>query len=132
MEAIPMQTLGQPAIATERGGGESGIAAGGAGQAELILRELDSLPTLAAAATRLLEITSADDADLGEVIRLIETDPAMTAKVLSLCSRAALGVAQPVTTVQRAVVMLGLEAVRAAVLSVQVVDWMKATTRAGQ
>lgn len=95
------------------------------GQAELILRELDSLPTLAAAATRLLSITSADDADLQEVIRLIETDPAMTAKVLSLCARAALGISQPVTTVSRAVVLLGLETVRTAVLSVQVVDWMR-------
>lgn len=101
------------------------------GEAELILRELDALPTLPAAATRLLAITSADDADLGEVIRLIETDPAMTAKVLSLCSRASLGISQPVTTVERAVVLLGLETVRAAVLSVQVVDWMRRVGKNG-
>lgn len=97
---------------------------GNAKQAELILRELDALPTLPSVAARLMSITSADDADLREIIRLIEMDPAMTAKVLSLCARASLGVSRQVTTVDRAVVLLGLHAVQAAVLSVQVVDWM--------
>jgi hypothetical protein len=94
-------------------------------QAELILRELDALPTLPSVAARLMAITGSDDADVQEVIRLIEADPAVTAKVLSLCSRAALGMSRQVTTVDRAVVMLGLDAVRSAVLSVQIVDWMR-------
>src|SRR5688572_1568220 len=94
-------------------------------QAELILRELDALPTLPSVAARLMAITGSDDADVHEVIRLVEADPAVTAKVLSLCSRAAVGMSRQVTTVDRAVVMLGLDAVRSAVLSVQVVDWMR-------
>lgn len=94
-------------------------------QAELILRELDSLPTLPSVAARLMSVTSSDNAEIREVIKLIEADPAVTAKVLSLCSRAAVGMSRQVTTVDRAVVMLGLDAVRAAVLSLQVVDWMR-------
>ncbi len=77
-------------------------------QVELILRELDALPTLPAIATRLLNLTSTDDGDFHEVVRLIESDPSMTAKVLSLCSKASMGVGQPVTTVERAVVAPGL------------------------
>ncbi|MBC7836106.1 MAG: HDOD domain-containing protein [Phycisphaerales bacterium] len=95
-----------------------------ASRVELILQELDALPTLPVIATRLLALTSAEDARLSEIVRLIEADPAMTAKVLSLCARASVGVARSITTVDRAVVMLGLNAVKAAVLSVQVVDWM--------
>ncbi|MBX3359185.1 MAG: HDOD domain-containing protein [Phycisphaeraceae bacterium] len=98
-------------------------------QVDLILRELDALPTLPAIATRLLSLTSSNDGDFHEVVRLIESDPSMTAKVLSLCSKASMGVGQSVATVERAVSLLGFDAVRAAVLSVQVADWVRSVGR---
>ncbi|MBY0307841.1 MAG: HDOD domain-containing protein, partial [Phycisphaerales bacterium] len=88
---------------------------------DAILLRVESLPTLAPVAARLLSLSSADDADFDEIIRLIEADPALTSRLLSLCRRASTGAAQPVSTVRRAVVLLGLEALQAAVLSVQVV-----------
>lgn len=94
---------------------------------ELILQQVESLPTLSPIATRLMNLGSAEDADLKEVVRLIESDPALTAKILGLCRRADRGVAQTITTVHRAVIMLGLEAVRSAVLSVTVYELMADT-----
>jgi signal transduction histidine kinase/HD-like signal output (HDOD) protein len=87
---------------------------------DLILHEIGSLPTLSTIAVKVMRLASGGDADLREIARLIESDPALTAKVLALCRRADLGMSRRITTVDRAVVMLGLEAVRAALLSVEI------------
>jgi signal transduction histidine kinase/HD-like signal output (HDOD) protein len=103
-------------------------------QIELILQSVDSLPTLTPVATRVLSIGSSERADFAELTRLIEADPALTSKILGLCRRAALGLGDRITTVKRALVMLGFDAVRAAVLSVSVYDLIsgEAAERDGQ
>ncbi len=89
---------------------------------ELILRQIDSLPTLPAIATRLLALTSDENAEVREVISLISSDPALTAKVLALCKTADRGLRQEVMNVDKAVVLLGFNAIRNAVLSVKVYE----------
>jgi len=91
-------------------------------QVEVILQSVDCLPTLSPVANRVLSIGSSDRADFGELTRLIEADPALTSKMIGLCRRAALGLGDRITTVKRALVMLGFDAVRAAVLSVSVYE----------
>ncbi|HZW09178.1 MAG TPA: HDOD domain-containing protein [Phycisphaerales bacterium] len=103
-------------------GGNPRDPGGAAHQVELILQSVDSLPTLTPVATRVLSIGSSRDADFRELTRLIEADPALTSKIIGLCRRAALGLGDRITTVRRALVMLGYEAVRAAVLSVSVYE----------
>jgi len=58
---------------------------------ELILAGLDQLPTLSPVATRVIKLSSASEEGFDEVVRLIESDVALTTKVLSLCRRASLG-----------------------------------------
>lgn len=89
---------------------------------ELILEQLDALPTLPSVASRLLRLSSAADADFRQIVTMIESDPALTAKLLGLCRRADKRTTEEVTTVDRAVVLLGFEAVRAAALSVNVYE----------
>ena len=89
---------------------------------ELILREIDSLPTLPTVATRLLQLTSDQDTQAAEVVELVSSDPALTAKVLSLCRTADRGVRAEALTVERAVVLLGFNAIRNAVLSIKVFE----------
>jgi signal transduction histidine kinase/HD-like signal output (HDOD) protein len=89
---------------------------------ELILRRLDALPTLSPIATRILQLGSDDKAEISEVASLIESDPALTVRILGLCRKADRGVGTRITTVRRAVVMLGLEAVQSAVLGVSVFE----------
>ncbi|MGH7132070.1 MAG: HDOD domain-containing protein [Phycisphaerales bacterium] len=96
-----------------------------AGQVELILQQLETLPTLSPIAARVMNLASADDAELDKIITLLESDPALSARLLSLCRRATTGIAQPITTVRRAAAMLGLEAVQSAVLSVQIYEILK-------
>ncbi len=95
--------------------------------AQLVLAEVDSLPTLPTVAARLIQLGSDEDAEIKEIVRLISSDPTLTGKVLSLCRRAELGLGSKVTTVDRAVVLLGIEAVRALALSVHVLDWSQRT-----
>ena len=90
---------------------------------ELVLRELSALPTLPTVAARLLQLGAQEEPDLREIVRLIEADPTLTARLLSLCRRAANRTRHPITTVEMAVVMLGLDAVRSLVLSVAIFDW---------
>ncbi|MEM9294625.1 MAG: HDOD domain-containing protein, partial [Planctomycetota bacterium] len=93
---------------------------------ELILRQIDALPTLPAVAARLLELTSSDDSRAREVIEMVSADPALTARVLSLCKAAdrgvRLGLTEGVLTVERAVLFLGFTAVRNVVLSLSVFE----------
>ncbi|MDB5296544.1 MAG: putative two-component system sensor histidine kinase, partial [Phycisphaerales bacterium] len=87
---------------------------------DLILQQLEELPTLPAVAARVLAVTSDGDSSAADVVRLIESDPALSARILQLTRRSDRGVRDDATTVGRAVVLLGFDAVRNAVLAVSV------------
>lgn len=88
---------------------------------ELVLQQTESLPTLPALAMRLLQLTGDDDSNARQVIELIRSDPALTARVLAMCRTADRG-AGNVTSLDRAVVLLGFSAIRSAVLSLKIFE----------
>ena len=89
---------------------------------ELILRQVDALPTLPSVAARLLQLTSSEESDAKQVTELVASDPSLTAKILKICRAADKGVHADVLTIDRAVVLLGFNAVRNAVLSIKVFE----------
>ena len=89
---------------------------------ELILQQLEELPTLPAVALKLLELTGSDDSSAKEVVELISTDVALASRILQLVHRADAGVRGDVNTIDRAVLLLGFDAVRSAVLAVSVFE----------
>ncbi|MFA5863836.1 MAG: HDOD domain-containing protein [Phycisphaerae bacterium] len=89
---------------------------------ELIIRQMESLPTISVVATRLLQATTSKESSIKEVISLIQSDQSLTAKILGLTRKAYLGLGESANTVEKAVVMLGFEAVKNAVLSIQVFE----------
>ncbi len=89
---------------------------------ELILQQVEALPTLPAVAMRLLQLTSDEDSNARQVIDLVRADQALTAKILAMCHSASSGVRGDAVTVDRAVVLLGFEAIRNAVLSIKVFE----------
>lgn len=89
---------------------------------ELILQQLEELPTLPAVAVKVLEVTGDEDSSADDVVRIISNDPPLTARILQLVHRADVGARGDVTSVERAVVLLGFQAVRSAVLAVSVFD----------
>lgn len=89
---------------------------------ELILRQLDSLPTLPSVATRLLSLTASRQTSAEQIVEAIQADQTLTAKLLSLAGRASTGLRKEARTVEKAVLMLGFDAVRSAVLSIKVLE----------
>ncbi len=93
-----------------------------ASQVEAVLQHLNALPTLSPIAARVMALSSAGDAEFDEIISLIEADPSLSAKMLSMCRRSNVVAGRTITSVRRAVIHLGLEAVQSAVLSVQIYE----------
>ncbi|MCA9306209.1 MAG: HDOD domain-containing protein [Phycisphaerales bacterium] len=91
-------------------------------RAEMVLARLDALPTLSAVAVRVLNLSGSGEGGAREIVPLIESDPALTARLLRMCRMSNTGLGSKITTVERAVVLLGLDAVRTALLSVEVME----------
>jgi putative nucleotidyltransferase with HDIG domain len=89
---------------------------------ELILQQLEELPTLPAVALRVLEVTASEDSSAKEVVHLISSDVALASRILQLVHRADAGVSGEVHSIERAVILLGFDAVRSAVLAISVFE----------
>jgi putative nucleotidyltransferase with HDIG domain len=89
---------------------------------ELVLSHLDSLPTLPAIAVKLLQITTQDESTAADVIKLLRADQSLTAKILSVASSAAFGARGPVTTLEKAVPLIGFTGLRSIVLATGVFE----------
>ena len=100
-------------------------------QVRMILRQVQNLPPLAPVASRLLALGDEATVDLAEIARLVETDPVLSSRILGLCRRADKGVAEKITSVRRAVVLVGLGAVRGAVLGASAFSALTAESEPG-
>src|SRR5678815_1788131 len=75
-----------------------------------------NLPQISPAALKLVELLEVDD-DSGEAIRLIKSDSVLLAKLLRVCNSSALGLSEPVSSVEHALLLLGYRQVLGLVLS---------------
>lgn len=89
---------------------------------ELILQQLDQLPTLPTVAVRVLELTAQPKTAAKDIVTLIESDPSLTTRILRIVHRADGGLRSDINSIERAVVFLGFEAVRNAALAVGVYE----------
>ena len=96
---------------------------------ELILQQLEELPTLPGVAVRLMQAVQDGRSSAADVARIISADPALTTRLLSLLHRAENGAAAQITSVERAVVLLGFDAVRAMTLAVAVFQTLPPTNQ---
>jgi len=85
-----------------------------------VVSRIDSLPSLPSLYTRIIQILQSDDPSLQKVGEVIAEDIAMSAKVLQLVNSSYFGIARRISNPVQAVMFLGLETVKALVLSVQV------------
>ena len=99
---------------------------------ELILQQLEQFPTLPAVAVQVIRATANDQASANDVVPLISSDVSLTARILQLVHRADMGVRAEVNTVERAVVLLGFEAVRSAVLALSIFETFSHPSSANQ
>jgi HD-like signal output (HDOD) protein/CheY-like chemotaxis protein len=85
-----------------------------------LLSQMNSLPVLPSLYDELLEELESPDASVKAVERIVSQDIGMSAKVLQLVNSAFFGVRQHVSSPSQAVALLGLDTVKALVLSINV------------
>lgn len=86
------------------------------------LDDLEQLPTLSPVAVRLIEATASEETGIREIVRLIETDQPLVAKVLKIANSPHFGSRQGISTIERAAGLLGKDLIRSIVLSASVFD----------
>lgn len=85
-------------------------------------RDLFALPD---AAVKILQLSEKDEVSLEVLAKLISRDPALTGRLLKISNSASFGLNRKVTSIQHAVVILGLTAVKCLVLSAALFDPFK-------
>ena len=84
-----------------------------------LVAKVRNLPPMPATAIELLRLLDDPETDASRIVETLQYDPAVTVAVLRLCNSAAMGVAQNVSSLQQAVVLLGMDRVVELVLAVQ-------------
>jgi len=84
--------------------------------------EYRDLPTLPEVVSKILAEVESENSDVGRLTYFLESDPAISARILRVANSAFYGLEREVISVQRAVVVLGFITVRDLVLSTAVFD----------
>jgi putative nucleotidyltransferase with HDIG domain len=82
-----------------------------------LIDELNSLPMRPGAAQRVLQMLEDPDLSADDLARVIETDPALSARILRLANSPFFGLGGTVSSAARAVIVLGLSVVRSLAVS---------------
>ncbi len=85
-----------------------------------LVAHMDSLPSLPALYVRIVEELQKTEPSIRKAAKIISMDVGMTAKILQLVNSAFFGLRRHVSSPAEAVVMLGLDTIKALVLSVRV------------
>ncbi len=96
-----------------------------------VIARIERLPTPSMVAVRLLQATESTETAVRDVVGIVSQDPAMAARVLSLCRRCHRGLSVEVESIDRAVVLLGFDELRAAALSVELTGLLGETAATG-
>ena len=93
------------------------------------IRECADLPSLPAVALRVMDLTQKNDVTAQQVADAISMDPALVAKVLRTVNSPFYGCSQAISSMNGAVVLLGMQSVKTLVLGFSIVsslDWVPA------
>ena len=85
-----------------------------------LVGKLDKLPSVPRVYWELTKAMAREDVGLMQIARIVEEDPAMSAKVLQLVNSAYFGLAQRVVSIQQGVGYLGVELLRSLALTAHV------------
>ncbi|MEW6218637.1 MAG: HDOD domain-containing protein [Thermodesulfobacteriota bacterium] len=80
------------------------------------------LPTLPVVAAKLLNLTRSERTAVGDLVKVVETDPVISAKVLRIVNSAAYALPQRIGSLHQAVMLLGFSAMQALALEVVIFE----------
>jgi diguanylate cyclase (GGDEF)-like protein len=93
------------------------------------LAKCADLPSMPAVAIQILDLCQREEPNMGEIAKLIASDPALSAKILRLTNSPMYGLKCQVHTVSHAICLLGLSAVRPLALSFSLVKGLQTRDR---
>jgi HD-like signal output (HDOD) protein len=85
-----------------------------------LIARIETLPCMPALYTKIVDELRQPDPSIAKISTIVSQDPSMAAKVLQLVNSAFFGLAQQITKLDRAVCLIGLDAIKALVLSARV------------
>lgn len=89
---------------------------------QILKRYVDGMPTFSPATAKIVQLANDLNAPAAEIIAAIRLDPVLTGKVLQLVNSAYFSLAQKVTSLNRALVYLGINTIKNLALSSAVMD----------
>lgn len=92
---------------------------------------VEKMPAFPKSVQRVVQLTSDINAPAKEIVRVIESDPIMTVKILKVINSAFYGLTQKITSIQRAVVIIGLNTIKNLALSVAAMGFLNPANKAG-
>lgn len=90
-----------------------------------------TLPTLSNVASKLITLTSREETTLSEITNLISHDVSLSAKVLKVVNSSFYSFPNEVSTIQQAVAILGINAIRSLVLSFSFLGMERVSSSSG-
>ncbi len=98
---------------------------------EELLNDEVKLPSLPAIALRIIEAVKTDDASLVELAKIVSSDPALAARILKISNSSFYAIPQKVDSIQKALTILGTEALKNVALSFVIVKQMQSDQKEG-
>jgi len=97
---------------------------------EKLIVLVEKMPAFPRSVQQVVQLTSDINASAKDIVRVIECDPVMTVKVLKAINSSFYGLPQKVTSVQRAVVHIGLNTIKNIALGVAAMGMLNANNKA--
>jgi diguanylate cyclase (GGDEF)-like protein/putative nucleotidyltransferase with HDIG domain len=88
----------------------------------ILSRKLDVLPGVSVVIMRLLQLTRDEDASFNDLVKLVETDPGLSATVLRRVNSAAYGYRRKIASIMEAVVILGFNTIRGMAMEIMLYE----------
>ncbi|MBN2317805.1 MAG: GGDEF domain-containing protein [Acidobacteria bacterium] len=98
---------------------------------KLQLKACRTLPSIPAVVLEVLDICQDEDVSIGQVSKVLMRDPALSGKILKVANSPYYGVRSQVTTLERAVTILGINATLSLALSFSLVRGLQNGRRSG-
>ena len=91
----------------------------------ILTQKILKLPTVPPVADKIIQLVSSKASVVNSIVETIETDPAISAKVISFANAAFFRTGQPVTTIQDAVMKIGFDNVKSIALGIALLTLFK-------
>jgi len=89
---------------------------------EDLVAKIDKMPSLSPTVSKVIEVSNNLNSSPRELVTVIKMDPVLTGKVLKLVNSAYFALSQEVTSLERAIIMLGLNSIKNLALSTAVLE----------